>query len=108
MVTTTPGTEPFDPGPLQRLLDGRYAELRDQVRAVMRRDEFTPVIALPTPEYRERVLEWAKILAHEGLTAPGFPAEFGGRADPGRGSVPGWPGQRSRHFRGHRREWAAQ
>ncbi|MDQ6606897.1 MAG: acyl-CoA dehydrogenase family protein, partial [Actinomycetota bacterium] len=30
---------------------------------------------------RERVLEWARQLAHEGLTAPGFPAEYGGRDD---------------------------
>ena len=41
------------------------------------------MIALPTPEYRERVLEWAKQLADEGLTAPGFPEEFGGHGDPG-------------------------
>ncbi len=41
------------------------------------------MIALPTPEYREQVLEWAKQLADEGLTAPGFPEEYGGHGDPG-------------------------
>jgi acyl-CoA oxidase len=80
---TQPHSEPFDPGVLQRLLDGRYAELREQTRRVLCRPEFAPVIALPTPEYRERVVEWARQLAAEGLTAPGFPAEFGGNDDPG-------------------------
>ena len=87
MATTAsepqPHSEPFDPGVLQRLLDGRYAELREQTRRVLCRPEFAPVIALPTPEYRERVVEWARRLAAEGLTAPGFPAEFGGNDDPG-------------------------
>jgi acyl-CoA oxidase len=79
----TATTETFDPEVLQRLLDGRYAELRNRVRQVLCRPEFAPVIALPTPEYRERVLAWARHLADEGLTAPGFPAEFGGQNDPG-------------------------
>ncbi len=73
----------FDPQTLQRLLDGRYRELRDQFREVLSRPEFAPVIGLPTGEYRRRVLSWATTLAAEGLTAPGFPAEFGGQGDPG-------------------------
>ncbi|HYZ80351.1 MAG TPA: acyl-CoA dehydrogenase, partial [Solirubrobacteraceae bacterium] len=56
---------------------------RRELRAVMRRPEFAPVVALPTAEYRERVLEWARSLAAEGLTAPGFPERYGGRGDPG-------------------------
>jgi acyl-CoA oxidase len=83
MVTTAPQTTPFSPDALQRLLDGRYAGLRDQIKEVLRRPEFAPPIALPTEKYRERVAEWAQTLAHEGLTAPGFPEEFGGRSDPG-------------------------
>ena len=49
----------------------------------MRRPEFAPVVALPTAEYRQRVLEWARALAAEGLTAPGLPERYGGRGDPG-------------------------
>ncbi|HEX3976131.1 MAG TPA: acyl-CoA dehydrogenase [Solirubrobacteraceae bacterium] len=73
----------FDPAGLLRLLDGRYADVREEIRTVMRRPEFAPVVALPTPQYRERVLTWAKALAAEGLTAPGFPERYGGRGDPG-------------------------
>jgi acyl-CoA oxidase len=83
VATTEPQAEEFAPAELQRLLDGRYADLRRQLREVGARPEFAPVIAMPTAEYRERVLEWAKMLAAEGLTAPGFPAEFGGQGDPG-------------------------
>ncbi len=73
----------FDPQALQRLLDGHYEDLRAQLREVMSRPEFAPPIAMPTDEYRERVLEWAKTLAGEGLTAPGFPSQYGGEGDPG-------------------------
>jgi acyl-CoA oxidase len=76
-------TEPVDPKALQQLLDGRYADLRGQIREVIARPEFAPVIGLSTGEYRDRVLQWAQTLAAEGLTAPGFPSEFGGEDDPG-------------------------
>ena len=79
----TPETRTFDPAALARLLDGRYAEVRQELRAVMRRPEFAPVVGLPTAAYRERVMEWARSLAAEGLTAPGFPERYGGRGDPG-------------------------
>jgi acyl-CoA oxidase len=68
---------------LQELLDGRYGKLREQVRGVIARPEFEPPVGIATEEYRQRVLEWAKALAAEGLTAPGFPVEFGGEGDPG-------------------------
>jgi acyl-CoA oxidase len=68
---------------MARLLDGRYRPLRAQLRDVLSRPEFAPAIALPTAEYRERVLKWVRTLAAEGLTAPGFPEEYGGQGDPG-------------------------
>jgi acyl-CoA oxidase len=80
-IATT--TKQFDPGALQGLLDGRYGKLREQLRGVMARPEFEPPVGMPTEKYRQQVLEWAKALAAEGLTAPGFPVEFGGQGDPG-------------------------
>lgn len=82
---TAAGTDSaaFDVMAMQRLLDGRYAEIRRQLRDVLSRPEFAPPVALPTPQYRERVMEWARALADEGLTAPGFPERYGGRGDPG-------------------------
>src|SRR5579863_6947579 len=71
----------FDSGSLGHLLDGRYADGRRQIREVLKRPEFEPRVAIPTDEYRENVLEWARTLANEGLTAPGFPDEFGGMGD---------------------------
>ncbi len=81
--TTSEQQRTFDAGAMQTRLDGRYAEVRNRIREVMCRPEFAPVEALPTPEYREQVLQWAKALANEGLTAPGFPARYGGEDDPG-------------------------
>ena len=83
MASTAPQLTEFDPAALQRELDGRYAPVRGQVREVLCRPEFAPVVGLATDEYRRRVLEWAQTLASEGLTAPGFPEEFGGHGDPG-------------------------
>jgi acyl-CoA oxidase len=73
----------FDPVALQRLLDGRFAEVRERARRVLARPEFAPVIGLPKDEYRELVLRWAKQLAAEGGSALGFPVEYGGAGDPG-------------------------
>jgi acyl-CoA oxidase-like protein len=83
VAAVTPESRTFDPAGLLRELDGRYADVRQEIRAVMRRPEFAPVVALPTAEYRQRVLEWARALAAEGLTAPGLPERYGGRGDPG-------------------------
>jgi acyl-CoA oxidase len=68
---------------MQRLLDGRYAGIRAQLREILSRPQFAPPIAPPTREYRKLVFDWAKALAAEGVTVPGFPVEFGGLGDPG-------------------------
>src|ERR1700756_1324153 len=83
MATTTPDTTSFDPKALQSVLDGKYAEDRQRIRDLLCQPEFTPVVALPKDEYREKVLEWCKTIASMGLSVPGFPKEYGGREDPG-------------------------
>jgi acyl-CoA oxidase len=84
-VAGTTSEQPLrlDPDALQRFLDRDYGELRREIREVMSRPEFAPVEALSTPEYRDKVLDWARTLAAEGLTAPGFPRKYGGEDDPG-------------------------
>ncbi len=83
MATTEPDATEVRAEDLQPLLDGRYASLRHQIREALCRPEFEPPIAIPTAEYRERVLEWMRAFAAEGLTAPGFPVEYGGHGDAG-------------------------
>jgi hypothetical protein len=43
----TPENRTFEPASLLRLLDGRYADVRQEIRTVLRRPEFAPVVALP-------------------------------------------------------------
>ena len=83
MTTTQPDATGVQAEALQRVLDGRYADLRRRIRDVFGEDEFAPPIAIGTAEYRERVRDWMQRIADDGLTAPGFPAEFGGQDDPG-------------------------
>ncbi len=71
----------FEPADLQRILDGRYAELRAEIREVLSRPQFAPVLELGREDYRAQVMTWARDLAAEGLTAPGFPVAYGGEGD---------------------------
>ncbi|MGI9184323.1 MAG: acyl-CoA dehydrogenase [Solirubrobacteraceae bacterium] len=82
MASDTSQRDRVAPEALTRLLDGDHAELRASIRGVLERPEFAPVTALPTAEYRARVYEWARALAAEGLTASGFPVQYGGQGDP--------------------------
>ena len=58
---------------LRTLLDGRYPETRDRVRAWLSEPGNEPVDDLPMEEHRERVLAWARELSSEGDTAIGYP-----------------------------------
>jgi acyl-CoA oxidase len=83
MATTEPHATGVRAEDLQPLLDGRYASLRHQIRELLSRPESATPIGISTAEYRELVLEWMRMTAAEGLTAPGFPVEYGGQGDPG-------------------------
>jgi acyl-CoA oxidase len=76
-----PASGAFDPTELQRLLDGRYAELRARIREVMSRPEFEPPVEISREDYRATVMGRALRLADEGMTAPGFPERYGGEGD---------------------------
>src|SRR5580704_4803020 len=83
MATTEPQATGVQAEALQRLLEGRYADQRRRILDVLGEAEFAPPLTIPTAEYRELVLSWMRTIADEGLTAPGFPVEFGGQDDPG-------------------------
>lgn len=73
----------FDPQALQRLLDGRYREAREEMRGFLAEPEFRHEYGLPRAAYRERVLGWARALARRGVGFTALPKEVGGRDDTG-------------------------
>jgi acyl-CoA oxidase len=88
-----PGSETFeeiesvDPAALGEYLDHPYEDVRRQSREMFDRAEFElPDAEIGSAEYREKVLEWAQMLAAEGQTTRGFPAAYGGGDDIG-GSI---------------------
>src|SRR5947209_15219 len=70
-------------GSLQRVLDGRWGWIREEVRGALCDPLFAPVFDLPLDEHRDRVLEQARALAK--TPGPGylFPKEVGGQAEVG-------------------------
>ncbi len=70
---------------LTALLDGRYAEIRHQVRESLA--EHASILeeaeTLPTDEFRERVREVVVKMAATGQTGMGFPQRYGGGGDVG-------------------------
>ncbi len=69
----------IDSPTLREYLDGEHQLVREHVRAVLARPEFEKEREpLPTAEYRERVMGWAKTLAETGGPSLLFPREFGG------------------------------
>jgi acyl-CoA oxidase len=75
--------DPVDPAALRTFLDGRWGWIRDEVRAVLQRPELAPRYDLTLDEYRDRVLDQARMLA----STPGprllFPTSVGGGAEIG-------------------------
>ncbi|MGV3563720.1 MAG: acyl-CoA dehydrogenase [Nocardioides sp.] len=70
---------------LTRLLDGRYAEVRNLVRGNLSTyaSILTDAETMTTAEYRERVKELVVEMASTGQTGMGFPAAYGGGDDIG-------------------------
>jgi acyl-CoA oxidase len=70
---------------LRRLLDGRYAEVRDLVRTSLA--EHATVLedaeTMSRPEFRDRVRDLVVAMADTGQTGMGFPEEYGGGGDLG-------------------------
>lgn len=82
-VAKLPEIKPtFDIEKMTRFLDGDTADTKARVRALLSDGRFEHVYGLTTSEYREKVLEWCRILADEDLGALSFPKEHGGGGDP--------------------------
>lgn len=71
----------FDVDAMTKRLEGRHHADFNRVREVLQRDDFRFHYGLPKEEYRERVLEWTKVLADEGLGKLGYPESSGGEGD---------------------------
>ena len=68
---------------LRTLLDGRYPETRDRVRAWLSEPGNEPADDLALEDHRARVLAWAQELSSQGDTAIGYPVDYGGKGSPG-------------------------
>jgi acyl-CoA oxidase len=68
---------------LQRVLDGRWARVRDEIRAQMDQLAFNPDPDLSTEEYRALTTENLHRLASTGRPRQGFDPAYGGEGDVG-------------------------
>ncbi len=66
---------------MTRLLDGDYPKLRHKVRLLLTDPVFQYETGTDIRNYREKVLNWCKLLAEQGLGALAFPEAYGGQDD---------------------------
>jgi acyl-CoA oxidase len=71
-------TVDVDAGALRRVLDGRWFEVRDEVRETLRDPLFAPRDDLSLDDYRDRVLDQARAIAKTSGPQLLFPKEYGG------------------------------
>src|ERR671933_2546997 len=70
--------------PLRRFLDGRWGDVREEVREGIRASALLrPVSGLSTEAHRERVLEQARLISRTRAARLFFPPEMGGEGDIG-------------------------
>ncbi len=72
-----------DPHTLRHVLDGRWAQVRDEVRAQMDELAFNPDPDLSTEEYRALTTDNLRLLANTGRPRQGFDPAYGGGGDVG-------------------------
>lgn len=72
-----------DVAALQAVLDDDYASIRQRVFQLLHDPIFERMPIRDKETYREKVLEWVKLLADQGLGALHFPKEYGGMDDMG-------------------------
>ena len=72
------------PREVQAILDGDYAAIVERTKQILMRPAFDREVLPVKEEFREKVLEWCKILGREGIGALAFPEEYGGEDDMGK------------------------
>lgn len=71
----------FDVPSMQSILDGHHAALIEQLKELLENHQFRYQYNGDIDEYREKVLEWSKILASKGYGALAYPEACGGKND---------------------------
>ena len=87
--TASDRSDPPDARALQRILDGRWATVREQARELAADPRFAVRHGESTETQRERVLDRLRLLSETGYSQLGFPTRYGGRNDVG-GSITGF------------------
>lgn len=72
---------PFDVEAMGDLLDGEHADLRTHIRTLLQDPVFEYPDSPNTAAYRQKVLQWCRLLADQGLGALAYPEEHGGEGD---------------------------
>lgn len=71
----------FNVRKMTALLDGSQSVTINKVKKLIGSPDFKPVKQTDTKAYREKVLQWSKALAAEGLGSYAYPKEDGGKDD---------------------------
>jgi acyl-CoA oxidase len=71
----------FDVKAMTHLLDGKNAATIRKVKTIITDPEFQYVDPGNLDAYRERVLDWCRLLAGQGFGAIAYPKEYGGQGD---------------------------
>src|SRR4051812_1782939 len=85
MSTELPAPTDVDVRTLCRVLDGRWADARAQVRELLRDPRLAPQVGLTTEEQRARTLDGLRAVAATDGPKLMFPKEYGGLDEIGAG-----------------------
>jgi acyl-CoA oxidase len=81
-ITEAHNTEySFDVAAMTAMLDSDQAAIINKVKAIISKEGFTPKVDSDVTAFREKVLEWCKVLADEGLGSYAYPKAYGGSGD---------------------------
>ncbi|KOS05230.1 acyl-CoA oxidase [Flavobacterium akiainvivens] len=81
-ITNTHNTnQSFNVGLMTSLLNNGQDDLINKVKLIIKSADFELNIPTDTAEFREKVLQWCKILSENGLGSYAYPKEYGGKGD---------------------------